>query len=379
MPDYYKTLGVDRKASDDEIKRAYRKLAMKYHPDRNPNDAAAEKKFKEAAEAYEVLSDSNKKQQYDRFGTVGGQGARRRPTRSPMDDMFDFGFGGMGGRGRSQDPFGSVDPKDIPGLDQQSVANVTLEEAFEGCTKTCTARWNDKCSDCEGKGLKKDAQSTTCPDCNGRGFFVKSFSKGSQSVQVQQSCPTCRGAGTFVRPTDRCNKCKGEGMVSSSKSIEVKIPSGVLSGTSLRMKNQGLLRHAEGHRGDLYVVVNVLRHEIFEVNNRRDVRLLYPLSPSQAIFGDEIKVPTLRGDESVTVAPGTQHGQIHAIPRAGIPHIRGGGAGDMLVQYEIEMPKVENADSRSVPLTDLESKESLPGTYLKKRKIESYLQENSNE
>ncbi|CAI2718649.1 molecular chaperone DnaJ [Nitrospina watsonii] len=325
--DYYEVLNVARNASEGELKKAYRQMALKYHPDKNPGDKEAEDKFKEASEAYEVLRDAEKRQVYDQFGHEGlkGQGAGF----SGFDDIFsNFGdifgefFGGGGGRQRT-------------GNDLRADTTITFEEAAFGIEKKIDVRKHVICETCRGSRCKPGTTPETCSTCKGTGQVIRS--QGFFSLSTP--CPQCHGQGQIVR--DPCTDCRGEGVVVDSKSISVNIPAGVDDGSRLRLRGEG--EAGPGlPPGDLYVFVRVKPHEFF---HRDEYHILcrLNLSVSQAALGADIEVPTLDGETKVINIPaGTQSGERYRIPGGGIPHLRGHGRGDQIIQFFVEVPKKLN-------------------------------------
>jgi len=330
--DFYEVLGVDRNASDRDIKKAFRRMAMKYHPDRNPDDQEAEDKFKEVNEAYEVLSDAQKKAAYDQYGhagvdpNAGGGGFNGGGFEGGFGDIFGdvFGdmFGGGGGGRRS-----SVQR----GADLRYNMDLSLEEAVRGIEKTIKVPTLVNCETCNGSGAKPGTQPKTCGTCGGvgqvrmqQGFF-----------SVQQTCPTCRGEGRVI--SDPCNSCHGQGRVEKTKTLSVKIPPGVDTGDRIRLGGEGEAGSHGGPAGDLYVQVNVRSHPIFE----RDGKHLYcevPISFVDAALGGELEVPTLDGRVKLKVPAETQTGKLFRLRGKGVKPVRGGSVGDLLVRAVVETP-----------------------------------------
>ncbi len=329
--DYYEVLGVERSASDDEIKKAYRKAAMKHHPDRNPGDKSAEEKFKEVSEAYEILSDSNKRATYDRLGHAGfdpsmGGGGFGGGAEANFSDIFGsvFGdiFGGGGGRGQQRSNRGS---------DLRYTLEITLEDAVHGTKVTIRVPSLVECETCHGSGARKGSSPVTCTTCGGRGDIR--MQQGFFSVQ--QTCPSCRGAGKIIK--DPCPSCRGQGKVQKEKTLEVKIPAGVDSGDRIRLAGEGEAGGPGGSPGDLYVQIAVREHPIF----RRDGADLYcdvPISFVDAALGGEIEIPTLDGRVKIRIPEGSQSGKQFRLRSKGVTPVRGGGPGDMLVRIMVETP-----------------------------------------
>jgi molecular chaperone DnaJ len=325
--DYYEVIGVGREASDDEIKRAYRKLAMQYHPDRNAGDAEAELKFKEAAEAYEVLRDPEKRSQYDRYGHAGLNGLNV-PHFSDAQSVFDlfgemFGdmFGGRGGRRGAQ-----------RGRDQKAEVELDLLEAARGVTRTISISREELCNECGGQGARRGSRPTPCRRCNGHGVVIQS----QGFFRVQQTCRGCGGSGSII--TDPCPTCGGEGRVLARRTLDVAIPAGVDNGTAVRLSGEGEAGDPGGQRGDLYCVVRVREHALF----RRDGSSLIcqvPITFSQAALGSDLEIPTLDGPITHSLKRGTQSGDVVRISGYGMPSLRGGRKGDLLVQIVVETPR----------------------------------------
>lgn len=325
--DYYDVLGVSRDTDEKEIKRAYRKLAMKYHPDRNPDDAEAEAKFKEATEAYDVLMDANKRAAYDQFGHAGvdgqggagGFGGGGASFSDIFGDVFGDIFGG-GGRGRSN-----------RGADLRYTLELDLEEAVHGTTVKIRVPGHVECDLCEGSGAAKGSKPETCGTCKGmgqvrmqQGFFT-----------VQQACPTCRGSGQVIK--DPCSKCHGAGRLQEEKTLSVKVPPGVDTGDRIRLSGEGEMGLDGGPSGDLYVQISVREHSIFT----RDGRNLYcevPISIVDAALGGELEVPTLDGRVKLKIPPETQTGKLFRLRNKGVSPVRGGPAGDLLCRVMVETP-----------------------------------------
>lgn len=329
--DYYEVLGVERGASDAELKKAYRRLAMKYHPDRNPDDKEAEDKFKEANEAYEVLTDANKRAAYDQYGHAGvdpnmGAGGAGGFGGGNFSDIFGdvFGdiFGGGGGRGRSSVQRGS---------DLRYTLELDLEEAVRGTSVTIRVPTLVACSTCEGSGAKKGTSPVTCTTCGGHGQVR--MQQGFFSVQ--QTCPRCHGTGKMI--ADPCNDCHGHGRVEEQKTLSVKVPAGVDTGDRIRLAGEGEAGVNGGPAGDLYVVVSVREHKIFQ----RDGKNLYcevPISFADAALGGELEVPTLDGRVKLKIPEGAQTGKLFRLRGKGVTPVRGGSAGDLLCRVVVETP-----------------------------------------
>ena len=337
--DYYEVLGLERNASQDEVKKAYRKLAMKYHPDRNPDDASAEAKFKEAAEAYDVLGNEEKRKQYDQFGhaAFGPSGQYGGAGFSSMEDIFSafgdmFGGGGGifgdifgGGRGRQRGG-----PR--AGRDLKIVLDLTLEEIDEGVERTVALKRREHCKVCSGTGAKAGTSKTTCSTCGGRGQVHRS----QGFFTMASPCPTCRGAGEVIEHP--CDACNGTGGTQETSEIAIKIPAGVEEGMRLRVPGGGDAGEPGGERGDLYCLIREKEHKIFQ-RSGADLLTEAPFSFTQLALGDKVEVPTLRGRVEMTVPKGTQSGKVFRLRGQGLPYMNGNQRGDQLVRVFIEVPK----------------------------------------
>ena len=328
--DYYQVLGVKRDAEADEIKKAYRQLALKNHPDKNPGDAEAEKRFKEAAEAYEVLSDREKRQRYDRYGHAGLEGAGVHDFRNAEDIMSAFGdiFGG----GMFGDLFGSRRRGPRAGQDLLMKLEIDLQEAARGTTKPIEVTRQEVCGECKGTAARKGTVATTCTYCGGQGQVVQS--RGF--FQVATTCPACGGEGSRI--TDPCPNCRGTGRVSAAARLKVDVPPGVESGMWLQLRNQGEPGDPGAPRGNLRIQIQVRKHPFFE-RNRNDLICQVPISFPQAALGADIEVPTLDGPERLHVPKGTQSGDVLRIKGRGMPDINGRARGDELIEVFVETPR----------------------------------------
>ncbi|MDX1944456.1 MAG: molecular chaperone DnaJ [Pirellulaceae bacterium] len=327
--DYYEVLSVKREASTQEIAASYRKLAVKYHPDANPGDAEAVEKFKEAAEAYEILSDAEKRARYDRFGHQGVEQMGGHQFHEVEDifeafgDIFSEMFGGQrrgGGRRVRR------------GADLRCDVTLDLEEAARGVTKTVEFQRSKPCDTCKGSGSRPGSQRAQCRRCGGHGQVVQS----AGILRVQTTCPSCQGAGTII--TDPCESCRGRGYVPERVKMEVAIPPGIDDGMRVRLTGNGEPSPDGGPPGDAYCFVTVRKHKLFQRDGIHLV-LQMPITYSQAALGATIEVPTLAGPHQLTIPGGTQSGEVFRVRGRGMPDVRGGSQGDLHVQTYIEVPK----------------------------------------
>ena len=334
--DYYQVLNVGRDANDDEIKKAYRKLAIQFHPDKNPNNKEAEDKFKEATEAYEVLRDPEKRQTYDRFGHAGLEGVTTDFSGFGvnLDDLFGdvFGdlLGGFGGRGRT--------PKS--GRSLQYNLEVSLEDVIHGREVSIQVPRIETCSPCNGRGAKVGTDAVTCPQCHGRG----QISQSQGFFTMSRTCPRCHGEGKIIQ--DPCPSCRGKGLVRNTREIKLSIDKGVDSGFKYQLRGEGEAGVNGAPPGDLYVVINVAPHERFR-REQNDLITSAKISFVQATLGAKIGIQGIDEREELRIPPGTQYGAQLRIPNKGVPVYRRSYAGDLIVEIEIETPTQLNSEQRS--------------------------------
>jgi molecular chaperone DnaJ len=331
--DYYEVLGVSRTASEKEIATAYRKLAIRYHPDSNPDDPMATEKFKEAAEAYEVLRDAEKRARYDRYGHAGVAGAAE--GFHSVEDIFEA-FGDIFGGGVFGEFFGGGSARRTRrtrrGADLRCDVQLTLEEAAAGVKKTVRFKRSELCQACGGSGARSGASRDTCRHCGGHGQIVQS----AGILRVQTTCPTCHGAGVVI--TEPCDGCRGNGYVPRTAELTVAIPAGVDDGMRVRIQGEGEPSPDGGPPGDCYCFIKVRKHHLFHREGRHLI-LELPITFSQAALGARIEVPTLAGPDHLEIPRGTQSGDVFRIPSRGMPDPRNGPMGDLLVHTVIETPK----------------------------------------
>ena len=335
----YKTLGVSKKATGEEIKKAYRKLARQYHPDRNPGDAAAEDKFKEISAAYDVLSDPEKRKEYDEGGVFAGfgQGGQAPFGTGPGGfGGFDFGdilgsvFNRGGGRAQAQQ---------VRGRDLETEVALTFDQAINGAQISVTVPKASRCATCHGSGAKPGTSPTTCPRCEGRGVE----NQGQGLFSISQPCPQCGGAGQIIE--DPCPTCGGSGLTQQNKRYKVNVPAGVKDGTRIRLAGKGEDGPRGGPPGDLYVTTRVASSPVFKRLDDGNLEVAVPISIPEALRGGTIEVPTLNGTKKIKVAPGTRHGTVQRLRGEGPPK-RKGGRGDIRYRLEIAVPKDLSEEQR---------------------------------
>ena len=339
--DYYEILQVEKTADGDTIKKSYRKLAMQFHPDKNPGNKEAEDKFKQAAEAYEILGNTEKRAKYDRFGhqafAQGGAGFQSTDdVFANFSDIFGDLFGGSQ-RGGRQGARGQRSSGPARGADLRYICEIDLKEVVSGMEREVEFETDESCSECAGTGAEKGSTADVCPGCRGAGQVISQ--QGFFSVAT--TCPTCQGAGRVIK--NPCKKCHGKGRTRAQRKIQVKVPAGVDTGTQLRVSGEGEGGHRGGPSGDLYVEIRVKDHAVFE---RHGLDLLAPLEISylQALLGAEVAVETLDGDETVSVPAGTNASERLRLKDKGVPSLRGGGRGSLYFDVQVGVPKKLSKD-----------------------------------
>ncbi len=339
--DYYEVLGVDRGVSDQELKSAYRQAALKFHPDRNPDSHEAEEKFKEAAEAYGVLSDPQKRAAYDRYGHAGVSGAAANPFEGAGfpdlseifgDFFFSDLFGGSGGRRRTRAQRGE---------DLRYDLELSFEDAVRGMSAEIRVPRQEACERCHGTGGEPDGGVTTCPRCRGQGQVL--FQQGFLSVR--QTCSQCGGAGRVIRKP--CTKCHGQGAISTERNLKITIPAGVDNGTRLRLSGEGQTGANSGPPGDLYVFIKVEEHPVFERRDN-DLHCTIPVNVTQAALGAQIEVPSLDGPEPFKIPEGTQSGAAFRLRGKGVPDVNGRGRGDLYIHVQVKIPSKLNREQKKL-------------------------------
>ena len=356
--DDYALLGVEKSASAEEMKKAYRKKAVQFHPDKNPGNKEAEEMFKKVSHAYEVLSDTDKRAAYDRYGSAAFDGSAGGPPRGPGGGFHDprdifneifgrnAGGGGGGGGGIFEEMFGGGGgggggDGSRDGADLRYDLEITLEEAARGFEKEISFRKAMACERCDGSGAEPGSRRVTCPTCRGAGQIRRS----GGIITFTQTCPTCAGAGTKVEKP--CTACRGEGRVAKSTKLNVRIPPGVDTGSRLRSSGNGEAGMAGGNAGDLYIVLSVKEHELFE-RQGEDLFCEIPIKFTLATLGGPIELPTLFGKGSLKIPPGTQSGTTFRLREKGMPSLRGGKQGDQLVRVQVEVPQSLSAEQRKI-------------------------------
>ena len=365
--DYYEVLGVSKNASTDELKKAYRQMAIKYHPDKNPDDKESEEKFKEAAEAYEVLSNPEKRQRYDQFGHAGMNGASGYGGGMSMDDIFsnfgdifgDFFGGGFGGFGRSRSS-----QRVAQGSNLRIRVKLTLEEVANGVEKKVRVNKNIHCETCGGSGARKGSSPTTCTTCHGSGRVMRVTNTFLGQMQTASTCPHCNGEGKIV--TDRCPSCSGTGLTKGEEVITIKIPAGVEHGMQLSMSGKGNAAPRGGVPGDLIILIEETEHDLFK---RDGINLLYEhdISYADAVLGTQVDVPTLDGKARIKIPSGTQPGKMFRLKGKGLPALNSYGRGDLIVSVNIWVPESVSKDEKAF-LEQMNTKKSFTPDNSQKKK-----------
>ena len=371
--DYYEVLGVSKTATADEIKKAYRKKAIQYHPDKKPGDKEAEEKFKEAAEAYDVLSDEQKRQRYDQFGHAAFSGAGGGGGYG--------GFGGFGGGGFSMnmddifEHFGDIFGGHFGGRSSRSQSargtnlrvrvKITLEEAATGVEKKIKLNKKVTCSHCNGTGAENPSDLETCSVCGGTGRVVRTTQSFFGPMQTQTTCSACHGTGKVIKK--KCHKCGGEGLETSSEVVSINIPAGIYDGAQLAMKGYGNAAPQGGVSGDLYIIVEVEEHkDLIRNNDDLIYNLMLPLTV--AVLGDEVVIPTLEGKVKIKVKPGTQPGEVLRLRGKGVPDLNGYGRGDLLVNIGVYIPERLSSEEKEM-FSKMQGSKSMEPTEESKRKF----------
>jgi len=354
----YEILGVDRNGSAEDIKRAYRRMALKHHPDKNPDDKESEQKFKECAEAYEVLSDAEKRQRYDRYGHEGLRGSGMHDfSHMGFDDIFSmfddiFGGGVFGGarRGRRRS-------QAARGYDIETQIELTLKEVLSGVEKGIEFKRRDHCGHCSGRQVEPGHEPAKCPQCGGQGQVAQSGMGGL--FRMVTTCPRCKGQGRII--THPCKECQGTGLMVKNRTLSIKIPAGIRDGQAVRISGEGEPGQAGGPRGDLYCYVKVEPHP-FLLRNDDDLVVRVPISFTQAALGAQIEVPSLNGRQQVVITPGTQHGAVLQIKGQGLPDLQTHRRGSLLVQVLVEIPRKINKSQKKLlrQFAETEDKAVLP-------------------
>lgn len=375
--DYYEVLGIDKNASEDEIKKAYRKLAIKYHPDRNPDSKEAEEKFKEAAEAYDVLHDPQKRQQYDQFGFnapgAGGFGGFGETGGFSMDDIFSMfgdvfgghggfgGFSGFGGEGSRQGP-------QYRGSDLRLKVKLSLQEIATGVTKKFKVKKDVTCTHCHGSGAENGSNSETCPTCHGSGVVVKTVTTMLGMMQTQTKCPTCHGEGSVIK--NKCHQCHGTGVVKGEEIVEIKIPAGVAEGMVVNVPGKGNAGQRNGISGNIQVYIEEEENDTF-IRDGQDIVYNLLLDFPTAALGGEVEIPTLEGTRvRIKIDAGTQPGKTLRLRGKGLPAVQGygSGKGDLVVHISIFVPKTLSREEKNM-LENLRNNDNFKGDNMTKRSI----------
>ena len=366
--DFYEILGVKKDADFDTIKKAYRNLAKKYHPDHNQHDKDSEDKFKSIQEAYDVLSDQEKRSRYDR-----GQNPHAKSNIGfdpfSTNDFFDFSdfFNFQSKRHTA---------KDLRGVDTQWMIDLSIEEVVSGCNKDIEIPWNDNCSECSGSGLKKGKSINKCEHCHGKGRISDARQTHNGGfVTTITVCPKCKGVGEKINPEDQCPSCHGRGLIDSTKVVNVSVPIGVMQNITIQAGQHGLLSKPSGKRGNLNIGIRIKPHELFKISGS-DIHLKYPVTLAEAISGTTLTVPTIFGSHDVKMEPGTQNGRIYTIYGKGIP-VYGQQKGNMIVEVYCEIPSsLDDLDDKisNINLDNPKINKILPDTCRIREKFKRYIE-----
>jgi len=375
--DYYEVLGVEKTSTADEIKSAYRKKAIQYHPDKNPGDKDAEDKFKEAAEAYDVLSNQEKRQRYDQFGHAGvgssaagggyGGGMSMDDIFSQFGDLFGGrfggfgsfgGFGGFGGGGRSREQQVSR------GADLRVKVRLTLKDVANGTEKKIKVKKYVPCKKCHGSGAEDDRSVVTCQTCRGNGYVTRVANTILGQIQTQSTCPSCNGQGKTIK--NKCPECNGEGVVRDEEVIDINIPAGVMEGMQLSVRGKGNAARRGGVNGDLFVVIEEEQDKEL-IRDENDLVYNLLLSVPQASLGDTVEVPTVEGRAKVKIEPGTQPGKVLRLRGKGLPSVNGYGTGDLLVNVSVYIPEELSSDEKNSMQQLLSSPNFRPNQSMKEK------------
>lgn len=379
--DYYEVLGVSKSASDDEIKKAYKKKAIQYHPDRNPGDKEAEAKFKEAAEAYEVLHDPNKRSRYDQFGFnglngsgfSGGQGMNMDDIFSMFGDIFGGhgGFGSFGGFGGFGGAGNNTAQQNYRGADLRIKVKLTLKDVYTGVKKKIKVKKYISCPDCHGSGCEGNSGMETCPNCHGSGYVTKVRQSILGMMQMQSVCPTCNGEGKIIK--NKCKRCNGEGVIYGEDIIDLDIPAGITNEMIYTIRGKGNAGRRNGTAGDIQIVVEEIQDDQF-IRNNKDIIYNLLLSFPEAALGGAVDVPSLNGKVRIKIEPGTQPGKILRLRGKGIPAVKGydTGSGDLVVKISVYVPERVSSNDKKIIEQLAESENCRANECLRKKIFEKF-------